>query len=548
MSTKSRSGVHGNKEHESTETIRVPVSILDTVVSTRNILSVLFIFRLWNSQSIQTYFQADEFFQCLEPAHKLAFGYGYITWEWTEQLRSSIHPLMYAFVYKMIQLLGFNSDWETSLVLVAPKVMGAIIATVGEFHLYKFALKYCQSQRIANITLLVSMSSPFNWFLITRSFSNNLEMVLTTVALSYWPWNYNYNLWDTLIACSFGIVSCIVRPTNAVLWLCLGSSLVWNTKRQHILKLIISISALLVAILAVNVVVDYLYYGKITVPLWNFLEFNIVKSLSIFYGVAPWHFYILQGVPMMTLTYLPFLLHYAVKLEGYKTVAGFTSVIVLLAFSMISHKEIRFIYPLQPLFLCFISISINQLRLWTWKKTLTIIVILNVSLAYFFTRVHERGVIDVMNYLREDESVTSFGFLTPCHSTPWQSTLHRKDLDDSSAAWFLTCEPPLHLSSAANMDSIKKYRDESDQFYDDPVTFINENFPHLTQEINIPEMGKKYSWPSRLVVFEPAEDIVTNHLGDKYSECHRFFNSYFHWDDRRTGDVIVYCANAHLSA
>lgn len=30
----------------------------------------------------QTFFQPDEFFQALEPAHHLVFGYGQLTWEW----------------------------------------------------------------------------------------------------------------------------------------------------------------------------------------------------------------------------------------------------------------------------------------------------------------------------------------------------------------------------------------------------------------------------------------------------------------------------------
>jgi GPI mannosyltransferase 3 len=32
----------------------------------------------------QTFFQPDEFYQALEPAHHLVFGYGYLTWEWRD--------------------------------------------------------------------------------------------------------------------------------------------------------------------------------------------------------------------------------------------------------------------------------------------------------------------------------------------------------------------------------------------------------------------------------------------------------------------------------
>lgn len=32
----------------------------------------------------QTFFQPDEFYQALEPAHRLVFGYGHLTWEWRD--------------------------------------------------------------------------------------------------------------------------------------------------------------------------------------------------------------------------------------------------------------------------------------------------------------------------------------------------------------------------------------------------------------------------------------------------------------------------------
>jgi phosphatidylinositol glycan class B len=43
---------------------------------------VLFIlsFRLLNALTIRTFFQPDEYFQSLEPAWKIAFGDGWITW------------------------------------------------------------------------------------------------------------------------------------------------------------------------------------------------------------------------------------------------------------------------------------------------------------------------------------------------------------------------------------------------------------------------------------------------------------------------------------
>ena len=34
----------------------------------------------------------DETWQSVEIAHKLVFGYGHLTWEWVEGIRSYLHP------------------------------------------------------------------------------------------------------------------------------------------------------------------------------------------------------------------------------------------------------------------------------------------------------------------------------------------------------------------------------------------------------------------------------------------------------------------------
>lgn len=57
---------------------------------------------------VQTYFVADEYWQSLEVAHKIVFGYGYLTWEWSQGIRSYVHPLFVAFLYKPLQIFGLD--------------------------------------------------------------------------------------------------------------------------------------------------------------------------------------------------------------------------------------------------------------------------------------------------------------------------------------------------------------------------------------------------------------------------------------------------------
>jgi phosphatidylinositol glycan class B len=58
----------------------------------------------------RTFFQPDEYFQALEPAHFLVFGYGDLTWEWTSNppIRSILYPALTAPVYWLLKILRLD--------------------------------------------------------------------------------------------------------------------------------------------------------------------------------------------------------------------------------------------------------------------------------------------------------------------------------------------------------------------------------------------------------------------------------------------------------
>ena len=59
----------------------------------------------------QTFFQPDEYYQSLEVAHHLVFGYGHITWEWLTQqpIRSIVYPALNIPVYSALKQLGLDN-------------------------------------------------------------------------------------------------------------------------------------------------------------------------------------------------------------------------------------------------------------------------------------------------------------------------------------------------------------------------------------------------------------------------------------------------------
>lgn len=84
-------------------------------------LGYLVAFRIVNALLCTTFFQPDEFFQSLEVAHRLVFGYGWQTWEWRPEtaLRSPLHALLFVPGYWLVKILGLE---HTDAIVSSPEL------------------------------------------------------------------------------------------------------------------------------------------------------------------------------------------------------------------------------------------------------------------------------------------------------------------------------------------------------------------------------------------------------------------------------------------
>ncbi|OLE52862.1 MAG: hypothetical protein AUG51_15980 [Acidobacteria bacterium 13_1_20CM_3_53_8] len=339
--------------------------------------------------------------------------------EWRNHLRSAIHPSIFAAVYcgadAVAQALQLSPSLRDEFFLAAPKTVQAVFAGLGDYYTWKLAKRiYGHDSSEAWAALALTALSPWQWFCATRTFSNCLETTLTVIALYNWPFHWSLPAQEnedsqtdseglrirrdgdsigqgsvdesTFLrrALLFAAIATIVRPTNVLIW----ATLSWLTFCQHTRSdwwcqipwmdqfawfhktswsfipnrnermaffretLICGTSVLLLSIL-----IDRFYYQVWCLPPLNFLRFNIVQSLSIFYGNNDWHYYLSQGYPLLLTTALPFAitgiyqaLLMTPKFEHLSTASrtmlshlAMICILVPLALSAISHKEVRFI-------------------------------------------------------------------------------------------------------------------------------------------------------------------------------------------------------------
>lgn len=226
------------------------------------------------------------------------------------------------------------------------------------------------------------------------------------------------------------------------------------------------------------------------------------------------------------------------------------------ALSLISHKEVRFIYPLlpmlnilaAPLAASFFTASSPSSSLPPKVKNrpwLYLAIGVNLLLAGYLSFFHQPAPLSVLSYLRTQhakiQATTKDGpdelfalFLMPCHSTPWRSHLVHPGLN----AYALSCEPPLH--TAPNTPERDLYRDEADRFYDSPIEFLSKE---LFAE------GREFARPRYIVGFEGIEswldDFLVNtkegrEMGMALTSVWTGWNGLFNEDWRRAGKIVVW--------
>lgn len=64
--------------------------------------------RLASVWLVQTSYVPDEYWQSLEVAHRISYGYGYLTWEWVLGLRSYLYPSLIALLYKLLEVVRLD--------------------------------------------------------------------------------------------------------------------------------------------------------------------------------------------------------------------------------------------------------------------------------------------------------------------------------------------------------------------------------------------------------------------------------------------------------
>ncbi|KAK7037923.1 mannosyltransferase [Favolaschia claudopus] len=464
-----------------------------------SVVSICLLVRIFIALATSTVFQPDEYFQSLEPAHHLVFGYGHLTWEWlsSKPIRSILYPALNVPLYWVLKTTGLDSlDW---LVIGTPRILHGALASMTDIYLCRLTRNVI-GERYVSTALLVSLTSMFHVLSLSRSLSNSLETSLTTVAFSYYPWVSGLGVAidrsRVRLALVFAALACAIRTTNAIIWSYLFTILLWRVRSDRRSFTAIIQDGIFISITTLGGIfaLDSLYYGSPTFTPLNFLVTNL-SNVSLFYGGNPWHYYLSQAIPIMCTTALPFALREVWLILRHRESPALNTILgcitwTTFVYSFAGHKEWRFIHPLLPLLHLLASKSLYDMSASSqgtpvnnrilskyspplqrrFRITLLLTLPISCYIALFYCSAPIQVLGFIRNLPREELRDGGVGFLMPCHSTPGHAYLHRQELANGKM-WALGCEPPLRNQDPAT------YRDQSTVFFAAPLQYLKERFP-----------------------------------------------------------------------
>lgn len=501
----------------------------------RVLFSCIFLYRLINAWLVTSYFDPDEYWQCLEVAHQQVFGYGFETWDWKARLRNWVFVLPFIAVFRVIRTLGI--DGNSRIFVMAPRILQALLAALLDFCTHKFAKRtFARQPEIADYTLSMSLVSMFNMSYITRTLSNSMEASITALALCFWPIGSLLSCKRYAIAISLVGLTCLIRPSAAVNWIFPGMYLIASigvAERIHVVLITVLAAVLTIAC---GALVDTHFYGDSdwVFTWWNFFEINLAQNISLLFGSLPWHFYLTQAVPLMAFTMLPL-----VALGVWYGPKGWMLGFVLSSIwfnSLAEHKEFRFLYPIIPVLMTMAGLGRHVLgRAFKGGQMLKrlylgFVFISSIGAGLYLIRWHHPAPITSIDWLRSEvdsrpDSSLSVVFLMPCHSAPFYGYLHR-----DIPLQILSCSPPVDALTHKVIVP-PGFIDEADQFYANPPAHLRSN-PQLLR-------GKTHVY-----LFEDLTqtwpDVAPILASWGFKPMKRFFNGHWHPDKRRRGDLVAY--------
>ena len=175
------------------------------------------------------------------------------------------------------------------------------------------------------------------------------------VAFHYFLKQKNRFSFDTVMLTATITIAFVGRNTSIVGWIPLLAIKV--LMEGSLLPFLMSAVLVAIPLMGLSVAIDSAYYGgsEWTFTSINFLKVNILENLSKYFGTDPWYQYLFIWGFIIFLAVYPFVLYANsfghIKIawsKGQTPYLTYYNLFYFIVFSLIPHKEMRFLLPILP--------------------------------------------------------------------------------------------------------------------------------------------------------------------------------------------------------
>ena len=342
---------------------------------------MVYICAAWFSTGFQN---ADEHYQVITFAQWKTGdpNMGPLPWEFYERIRSSVLPWTVVVLFKSFSILGVDDPFTLTFLL------RSITALLALLTMKRFVIATLRpiDPSLRRPYIILSYFLWFLPFLLVRFSSETWSLIalLHLLALLYqrkengkWPW------WTGIW---LGILICI-KPSMlpAAIGIGLWALLIAKPKAVSVLQTGVSI----LLVLLLSAAIDSLFYGVPAFSFGNYLHANFPSHPGHVFDSFPWWYY------------APWIVKYAIPPIGLCMLVGFLILLryhvkslltwcilpVVIALSIVPHKELRFLYPLAGLVPLLLITAFSSVRMhWRnhlgatalWKPVLLLVGVINI--------------------------------------------------------------------------------------------------------------------------------------------------------------------------
>lgn len=360
---------------ETAPTLKAPVKQSETLSSTASypskpssssrkyVLLLLFFFaalvlRVGLAVHFPSVPHPDEIFQTQEPAHRLAYGYGVIYWEWRRGVRSWVFPAFLAGVMRATDWAGAGSSGYLRGIVVVLSAISLVTVWFG----------FAWAKRASGMeAAIIAAGACATWWELLYFAPKALTEVIAGHFLlpGLYLGIYGEKLEERKRLFLAGLCCGLAMSLRIQLAPAVAFAAIYFCSANWRKRLPAVAAGLLLPVLAFGLVDAFTW----SYPFQSFFLYfwvNVVEGRAAIYGTAPWSWY----AYMLAKHFGPILVLALIGVRR-SPFLGWIAFFILAPLSIIGHKEIRFLYPLVPILITLAAIGIVRIaaELNGWIKS-----------------------------------------------------------------------------------------------------------------------------------------------------------------------------------